>query len=1237
MPTPHPRPRDETETVVVPSARHEQTEASDPTRWDPSASQALPRRSRPPPLAPSTRIAGRYHVVRAIARGGYGEVYEAHDERMHRAVALKIGSRTTRSAWAIEALRGEFAVLASLHHPNLADVYDFGWLGDAAYFTQRLVPGVCLDETNLELASPRGLGLVAQLCRALDYLHARGVLHRDVKPANILVDLEKDELVLLDFGIASALGASEGASIVGTHAYMPPEAVRGQPLDARSDLYSLGVSLYRMLAGAVPFPAAGRPPAEVLWDHVSKPPPPLPERVPAPVADVVMRLLEKDPAARFASAGEIIDALSSALGLPLARETPDTIASYVLSGSFVQNEASSALAELEASVARAEPWPPVALVGDAGSGKSRTLRELRHRVQLDGVHWVSVQARQGQSVHALVRELAEIVLVPEVTSRLGAEDRIELARGVPTLRRPGERLATPVDPDRARHLRIEALGRGLALRLDGRRGVVVVEDAHAIDGSFGAALADIAHAAAVASARLTFVVSARPCAEIDALIEDGQAQRIECEELSPAATRALVASTFGAEDVLDGSGLGDALATRSQNALWVQESLRLAVETGDVVRRAGRFVRRGAIPARAIEDVLARRVALLPADARDVALAAAVWGGAATVTELARAAGRTLPRTAAGLRELVRAGIVATTRDARDRASYAMHDRYAEILPGLVPGETVRETRSRAARACMRGTADASALARAAHLFAAAGDRDAAREAWQAASTAAERDGRPDLALRLLERARSLSTPTLALELRRHDLARTSGLREVAAQALVALTRLSRRASPSERVEILVRRARDAAGRGEPRVATRLARSAVSLAARTGDRATLLRATMLRGELEAAYGSLETAAREHRSAATLAARAHDRTSEARAWLGISLARVQMGLSHEAHHAAARAADAARASEDLPLRSDAQRQLGNVARELGQNAAARAHYRRAVDAARACGCIEREAKALNNLGTVAQFLGDVDEAMQAFVRSIELKERAGAINSALVGHNNVGGLELALGRREAARASLERVLRAGPSGGAPVCAIATSNLGDLEAMSGALDRAIDRYHEALELCHAHALRTLESHTRVGLARVLAMRAGEGDLEAAEGHARTLGEIVETAETPESERRLACVRAILADVRGDAAQAVKEARRARHVRDRMTRFCDFFCTHVEMRWIEAIVRQRAGDGAGSRRAALAARRALEQDAARLSGAARASYVEDHPIHRAIVRGETTLAPGWTYTPG
>src|SRR5262249_4551173 len=141
-----------------------------------------------------------------------------------------------------------------------------------------------------------------------------------------------------------------------------------------------------------------------------------------------------------------------------------------------------------------------------------------------------------------------------------------------------------------------------------------------------------------AGARCAFVFTARPSPSVDALVAAG-AEKVECEALSPDGTRALVAATFGDAALLDGTGLGAALASGTRSALWVQESLRLAVEEGAIVRRDGRFQVVAPVPERPAEDVLAARLRLLPADARDVALASAVWGGPATAAELAAASG----------------------------------------------------------------------------------------------------------------------------------------------------------------------------------------------------------------------------------------------------------------------------------------------------------------------------------------------------------------------------------------------------------------------------------------------------------------------------------------------------------------------------------------------------------------------------------------------------------------------
>lgn len=1201
------------------------------------------RSSRPPPvlrLEPGALVAGRYRVVRPIAAGGYGEVLEVADERTGRAVALKLHHLASRAVSAASALRGEFAILCGLHHPNLADVYDYGYVGETAYFTQALVPGVRLDRAGLDLADPSSLDLLAQLCRALDYLHARGLLHRDVKPANVIVDRERGRLVLLDFGIARAFGHADRRVVVGTHAYLSPEAIRGQPLDARSDLYSLGVTLYRIASGRVPFPLGEREPDDVLLDHLTSRPPPLPGSVPRAVAEVIERLLEKEPAARFASAGEVIDALGRALGRALARDTPETLASYVLSAAYVEQD--GLLHTIEAHALAADPARPLLLIGEAGTGKSRALRELRHRAQIRGAAWIPVASRAEATPGGALRELAEALLTPEIVARLGDEDRLELARAVPALRRRGERIAIPVDPERSARLRLEALGRLLALRFRSRAGVVVVDDVHRSEPELGASIALLAAVAAREGARCAIIASGRPGPSADAFARTSGAAVARCEPLGPDASRALVATTFGRSDLLEGTALGDALARRPHPAQEVQEALRLACELGEISRNSGMFRVTAAIPSRAARDVIAARVARLRDDARAIALACAVWSAPATASEIARVSGRSLSRAGAGLRQLVGAGILEEDRDARERVTYEMHDRYAEIVRTLFPSDELHATHLRAARVHLRAEGDPRALAAGASHLLAARDRGGARDAFLAAAGAWERSGRPDLALRLVERALALppvdaDREKLALHLRRHDLAVTCGAKEEAARSLAWLARRAEAASPEQRVEILLRRARHASREGEGTRAQRVLRRALSIAHASRDLFGQTHARLLGGDVEWVFGTMDRALAEFRAAAAIAAATGDRGAEARGWLGASLACVHLGRNGDALETAQHAARAASDSTDLALRSDAQRQLGNVTRELGRNATARAHYGRAVRAARACGCLEREAKALNNLGTVAHWLGDVDGAMEAYRRSIALKERAGATASARVGHNNVGALQLAVGQFAEARATLEPLTREGPTELVLVRSIALSNLGDLEAMEGALDLAIERYRGALEACRARSFATQQSHSLTSLARVLLMRSASGDLEEARDLVRELGALARERDMAEANRRWHATSAMLASYEGDDERAIDEARLAIAAPDRVTRFSDLFSTPIEVHWILALALAHAGRDGAARRAAERARRELLRDAALLrSDELRSGFLEKHRLHRAIALGDLGVPRGWTWAP-
>ena len=306
-------------------------------------------------------LADRYRVVGLLGQGGFGEVYEVRDSTQgDRPLALKVARLETADSRALNALRSEFALLATLTHPNLAEVFDFGHLADdIAFFTQQLVSGKPLGTVALRPDSLDHFPLWAQLCHALDYLHARGILHGDIKPSNIIVDEDEGRLTLLDFGISRAFGGRSGREMVGTFAYMSPEAITGAPVDARGDLYSLGITLYRLVTGQPPFRGTS---TQVLTSHLTQPLPPMPaDAVSEEVAKVIVRLTSKEPGARYASANEALAALARATGAELPPEPTESLSGYLLSGKLVGQEACQQ--QLRAHIAQPARGQTAILVG----------------------------------------------------------------------------------------------------------------------------------------------------------------------------------------------------------------------------------------------------------------------------------------------------------------------------------------------------------------------------------------------------------------------------------------------------------------------------------------------------------------------------------------------------------------------------------------------------------------------------------------------------------------------------------------------------------------------------------------------------------------------------------------------------------------------------------------------------------------------------------------------------------
>ena len=302
-------------------------------------------------------FASQYQVIEAIGDGGMGIVYKARQVSMERNVALKVLRRDlTRDLASVQRFYREMRATARIEHPNSVRVYDFGNADDGAlYLAMELIEGVTLAEEMAAVTAfepPRLLRIGIQIAKALRAAHGEGIVHRDLKPENIMLVHqygERDAVKVLDFGIArfaTPIGSSDRMSltktglVVGTPAYVSPEQATGSQVDPRADLYSLGVVLYQMAAGKLPFDDAEA--MGVLYKHVHEAPVPLSrvatQPIPVALAELIMSLLEKDPNRRPPSADALITLLSVSLSpeanptsAPDLRDTPvrDTIQTVV--------------------------------------------------------------------------------------------------------------------------------------------------------------------------------------------------------------------------------------------------------------------------------------------------------------------------------------------------------------------------------------------------------------------------------------------------------------------------------------------------------------------------------------------------------------------------------------------------------------------------------------------------------------------------------------------------------------------------------------------------------------------------------------------------------------------------------------------------------------------------------------------------------------------------------------------
>lgn len=581
----------------------------------------------------------RYLLHEQLGSGGEGVIYRATDRLTTRTVAVKRVRLETDGGGVSHAhmtnasrkilIAHEFQTLATLRHPNIISVLDYGFTTDGAehipYFVMEYLPDAQpVVEAGMASSLEKKMDLLIQMLQALHYLHQRGILHRDLKPANALV--MRGQLKLLDFGLSAFVEKARGTS--GTLPYMPPEFMLDESLSAASDLYSVGVMGYELLAGRHPFRVSD--PSLLVVDILFTDPDFDGIEAPDAICMILEKLMAKAPTDRFQSAQEVILALSTALGQPLPRETEAIRESFLRQAAFVGRtaEMNQLLTTFNGLLTPNDATPRAWLIGgESGLGKSRLLQEFRAQALVRG--GVVLQGSVGehpspfQLWHDPLQLLAVLTKVdPEQASVLKAivPDIERVLPGVPFVLEP-----MPLE-GQAHTSRMLAVLRTLFQQLtQGETGsmpvILVFED---VQWAGSESLALLREFQDVVTDLPVMILAAFHTDEAPHLPAHFPAfGQMTLPRLNPAEVAALSQAMLGTKD----AQLSTLLYRETEgNVLFLIETLRTLAEEAGRLTDIGKGRLPDAVRAVGVENLLARRLERVPDEARQLLVFAAVLG-----------------------------------------------------------------------------------------------------------------------------------------------------------------------------------------------------------------------------------------------------------------------------------------------------------------------------------------------------------------------------------------------------------------------------------------------------------------------------------------------------------------------------------------------------------------------------------------------------------------------------------
>ncbi len=653
----------------------------------------------------------RYRLDAELGQGGMGVVYRGHDLLLGRDVAVKLLSKAGLGTEGRARLLREAQAVAKLNHPNIVTLYDAGEADGAPFIVMELLSGVSLFERK-PASLDELVDVARQVCSALQHAHEHGIIHRDLKPENVILSAAPPDpaprvhqrVKLTDFGLARSVTSRQTTEtgLTGTVFYMPPEQAMGRELDGRADLYSLGVMLYELSAGRLPF--AGDDPLTVIAQHLHAPPvPPTTYQpdIPAALEALILRLLSKLPEDRPASAEEVGRVLER-----IARKSTELILSAsdapeasplerLVRGRLVGRDAELAEARAVWQAATGEQGAPaeeavgaepprvLLIAGESGAGKTPFVRALRALAEVSRGRWLHGECyAEGGAPYApfdavfgmLAGEAAWLESLPPVVAA-------DLALIAPSLRGALGAAPTEATGDRTRVFESAlAACQGIIRAGRGRNPppaplMIVIEDVQWADPASLALIRHLARRARSARAKLLLVLTCRESEAAARALQDllldftreRLAARIEINPFSRDQTGELLSVMF--QQTPPSAFVDEIYRETDGNLFYIEEVCKTLIESGVVYRSGARWEFPGELCCEALPQsvrlMLQARIARLAPETQDALRLAAVIGREFDFETLHRASDASEDALVDALEEAQHAQLVVEARDAR--------------------------------------------------------------------------------------------------------------------------------------------------------------------------------------------------------------------------------------------------------------------------------------------------------------------------------------------------------------------------------------------------------------------------------------------------------------------------------------------------------------------------------------------------------------------------------------------